>query len=403
MSAQDTEQDNKQKTAIYADNAATTPVSESVLSAMLPFFRENWGNPSGLYRKGREARASLESARERIASLLGVLPSEVFFTSGGSEGDNWAIRGTALAARRRDPGKNHIITSKIEHPAVLNTCRALENEGFDVTYLDVDGEGFVSPAALSAAITRRTLLASVMLANNEIGTLEPVAELASAAHERGVPFFTDAVQAAGAVPLDVGVLGVDMLSLSGHKFHAPKGVGILYVKNGTSLDRLVCGGRQERGMRAGTENVAYAVGLSAALEEAVSGLSRMGELSEMRDSLLDKLLLIPGSRLNGPREKRLPGNINISFDGVEGESLCLLLDMEGVAISTGSACSAGSVEISHVLTAIGLDEATARGAVRISLSTENTPEEAERIASAVALSVGRIRELSRASDISEEE
>ena len=382
------------KRFVYADNAATTPVSKSVRDAMLPLFEDGWGNPSSLHQKGREARAALDDARRRVAAELGAEPSEIYFTSCGSEADNWALRGTAYAARRRDPEKNHIITTKIEHPAVLETCRALEREGFEVTYLGVDSDGFVSPAELESAITPNTILAEVMFENNEIGTIEPIAECAEIAHKHGIYFFTDAVQAVGAVPVNVKELGVDMLSLSGHKIHAPKGIGALYVRKAMRIDRLICGGGQERRQRAGTENVAFAVALAQALEDANAALADMDRVRTMRDRLIDGLLKIPHTRLNGSREKRLPGNVNVAFEFIEGESLLLLLDMAGIAGSTGSACSSDSLEPSHVLLSIGVPHEKAHGSLRLTLSHGNTDEDVDYILEKVPEVVSRLREMS---------
>ncbi len=329
-----------------------------------------------------------------MASAIGAEPAEIYFTSCGSEADNWALRGTAYAARRRDPAKNHIITTKIEHPAVLETCRALEREGFEVTYLGVDSDGFISLAEFEAAITPNTVLAEVMFANNEIGTIEPIAECAKIAHEKGILFFTDAVQAVGAVPVNVKELGVDMLSLSGHKIHAPKGIGALYIRKGTRIDRLIYGGGQERGQRAGTENVAYAVALAQALEDAVASLDDMDRVRKMRDRLIDGLLTIPHTRLNGSRDKRLPGNVNVAFEFIEGESLLLLLDMAGIAGSTGSACSSASLEPSHVLLSIGVPHEKAHGSLRLTVSHDNTDEDIDYILEKVPEVVSRLREMS---------
>ena len=379
---------------VYADNAATTPVSESVRRAMLPFFEEGWGNPSSLHRKGREAKAAIDNARSRVAAAIGAEAREIYFTSCGSEADNWAIKGAAFAARRKNPEKNHIITTVIEHPAVLETCRALEKDGFSVTYLPVDGDGIVSADDLSAAITPATILAAVMFANNEIGTIEPIKELAAAAHEKGILFFTDAVQAVGAVDIDVKELGVDMLFMSGHKMHAPKGIGALYIRRGVVIDRLINGGGQERGQRAGTENVAFIAALAQAIEDAVASLDDMKRVQAMRDRLIDGLSAIPRSYVNGSRESRLPGNVNIAFEFIEGESLLLLLDMAGIAASTGSACSSASLEPSHVLLSIGLPVEKAHGSLRLTVSHDNTDEDIDYILEQVPKAVARLREMS---------
>ncbi|MBO4264654.1 MAG: cysteine desulfurase NifS [Clostridia bacterium] len=379
------------KRFVYADNAATTSVSPKVLEAMLPFFGENYGNAMSLYSKGREAKKPLEEARETIAGILECKPSEIYFTSCGCESDNWAIKGTALANAKK--GK-HIITSKIEHPAVLETCRALEKQGYEVTYLDVDENGFVNPDDVKNAIRDDTILVAVMYANNEIGTIQPIKEIARIAHERNVYCFTDAVQAVGNIPVSVKDLDVDMLSFSGHKIHAPKGIGVLYIKSGTRVFDLIDGGGQERGRRAGTENTAYIVGIATALKEAVEALPDMKRVEKMRDRLADELLKVPYSRLNGSRENRLPGNINISFEYIEGESMLLLCDMDGICISTGSACSSNSLEPSHVLLAIGLPHEKAHGSARITISHQTTDEDIDYIIEKLPPIVKRLRDMS---------
>ena len=376
---------------IYADNAATTKVAPEVLEAMMPCFGELYGNPSSLYTKGQEANTALNEAREKIASLLGCKASEIFFTSCGSESDNWAIKGAALANRKKG---SHIISTKIEHHAVLHTLQALEKQGFEVTYLGVNEEGIVSLEELKSAIRPDTILVECMYANNEIGTIQPVKEIAEICREKGILCFTDAVQAVGNIPIDLQDLGVDMLALSGHKIHAPKGIGALYIKTGTRIQPLVDGGGQERGRRGGTENVAYAVALAKALELAIEKLPQMDRVQAMRDRLIDGLLQIPCSRLNGSREKRLPGNCNISFEFIEGESLILMLDMLGICSSTGSACSSKSLEPSHVLLAIGLPHEKAHGSLRLTLSHENTEEEVDYILEKVPLVVDRLRQMS---------
>jgi len=383
-----------EKTArfVYADNAATTPVSPEVLEAMLPFLKEKYGNPSSLYSVAREAASAVEDARAKIAGLLGAKPNEIYFTASGSEADNWAIKGAARANMAKG---RHIVTSKIEHHAVLHTCEALEKEGFEVTYLPVDSEGIVDPDEFRKALRPDTVLAAIMYANNEIGTIQPIKELAAIAHERKIPFFTDAVQAVGHIPVNVAELGVDMLALSGHKINAPKGIGALYIKAGTRIKNLIDGGGQERGRRAGTENVPYIVGLARALEIAFARIPELERVRALRDRLIDGILsTIPYSRLNGSREKRLPGNVNVAFEFIEGESLVLLLDSVGICASTGSACSTASLEPSHVLLAIGLPHEKAHGSLRLSLSHENTDEDVDYILEKLPPLVERLRAMS---------
>ncbi len=377
---------------VYADNAATTPVLPAVRDAMMPFFGEVYGNPSSLYEKGQEALAALTAAREKVAELLGAKPSEIFFTSCGSESDNWALKGAAMAGERRG---RHIITTKIEHHAVLGAAESLARQGFEVTYLPVDGEGLVSPEDLAAAIRPDTVAVEVMTANNEIGTIEPIRALADVAHAHGVPFLTDAVQAVGSIPVNVDDLGVDMLALSGHKIHAPKGIGALYIRTGTRCRTFLDGGGQERGRRGGTENVAFAVGLAKALEIAVDRLPDMQRVARLRDRLRDGILArISHCRVNGSQTHRLPGNLNMSFEYIEGESMLLLLDRAGICASTGSACSSKSLEPSHVLLAIGLPHEQAHGSLRLTLSHENTDEDVDVILDALPRVVARLRELS---------
>ena len=381
-----------EKRFVYADNAATTPVLPAVLDAMMPMFGEVYGNPSSLYEKGQEALSALTAAREKIASLLGCKPGEIFFTSCGSESDNWAIKGAAKANEKK--GK-HLITTAIEHHAVLGTMESLEKEGFEVTYLPVDSEGLISLDELEAAIRPDTTVIEIMYANNEIGVIEPVKEAAEIAHRHGCTFITDAVQAVGSIPVNVAELGVDMLSLSGHKLHAPKGIGVLYIKTGVRCRTFLDGGGQERGRRGGTENVAYAVGLAKALEIACDRLPQMERVRKLRDRLADGILsTIPYCRLNGSREKRLPGNVNISFEFIEGESMLLLLDRHGICASTGSACSSKSLEPSHVLLAIGLPHEKAHGSLRLTLSHENTDEDVDYILKVLPGVVARLREMS---------
>ena len=379
---------------VYADNAATTRVSQSVLDAMLPYFGEEYGNPSSLHSKGRAANAALGNARARIAKLLGAKESEIYFTASGSEADNWAVKGAAYA--NRDRGK-HIVSTKIEHHAVLNSLKALEREGFEVTLVDVDQGGRVSPEAVANAVREDTVLVSVMTANNEVGTIEPIAEISAAVKQknRKTLIFTDAVQAAGTLRLDVRELGVDMLSLSGHKLHAPKGVGALYIRNGIRVSNLIDGGGQERSRRGGTENLPYIIGLAKALEDAVAGIDENVRVSAMRDRLIDGILdKIPYTRLNGAREQRLPGNVNISFDYIEGESLLLWLDMNGICASTGSACSSASLEASHVLLALGVPVESAHGSLRLSLGRDNTDDDVDYILQVLPGIVERLRNMS---------
>ena len=377
---------------VYADNAATTRVSQQVIDEMVPYMCENYGNPSSLYSKGREAKAALEASREKIASLLNCQPKEIYFTSCGSESDNWAIRG--IAERNAAKGK-HIITSAIEHHAVLHTMKALEKKGFEVTYLGVGADGIVDIEEFRKAIRPDTILATVMFANNEIGTIQPIKEMSDIAHEHKIPFFTDAVQAVGHVDIDLCELGVDMLSFSGHKFGAPKGIGALYIKSGTLLNNLIEGGGQEKRKRAGTENVASIVGMAKALEMSLKDIGAKHEkILAMREKLIDGLLEIPYTRLNGHREKRLPGNVNVSIEFIEGESLILWLDIMGICVSTGSACSTASLDPSHVLLAIGLPHEVAHGSLRLTIDENNTPEECDYIIESVKNTVEKLRAMS---------
>ena len=379
---------------VYADNAATTKTAPDVLEAMLPFFGEGYGNPSSLHQKGREAKAALTTAREKIALLLGAKPNEIYFTSCGSESDNWAIKGAAHANMNR--GK-HIISTRIEHHAVLHALESLEKEGFEVTYLDVNSDGRVSPEEVVAAMRDDTTLVECMFANNEVGTIEPIKEIAKAVKAKNPKtlVFTDAVQAVGNIPVNVADLGVDMLALSGHKIHTPKGIGALYIKTGTRILNLIDGGGQERGKRGGTENVPYIVGLAKALDMAVAGLPEMERVEKMRNHLIDGILSeIPHSRLNGPREGRLPGNVNVSFEFIEGESLLLLLDMAGICASTGSACSSTSLEPSHVLISIGVPVELAHGSLRLSISRDTTDEDIDYILEKLPGIVQRLRDMS---------
>ena len=377
---------------VYADNAATTPVLPAVREAMMPFFGEIYGNPSSLYGKGQEALSYLQEAREKIAAILGCKPAEIFFTSCGSESDNWAIKGAAHSYEKK--GK-HLITTKIEHHAVLHTMEALEKEGFEVTYLGVGSDGIISLDELEAAIRPDTTVIEIMYANNEIGTIQPIKEAAEIAHKHGCVFITDAVQAIGNIEVNVAELGVDMLSLSGHKIHAPKGIGALYIKTGVRCKTFLDGGGQERGRRGGTENVAYAVALAKALEIANDRLPGMAKVQEKRDRLIRGILeTIPYTHLNGSAEKRLPGNANISFAFIEGESLILWLDHYGICCSTGSACSSKSLEPSHVLLAIGLPHEEAHGSLRLTISHETTDEDIDYILATLPGVVDRLRQMS---------
>ena len=379
---------------IYLDHAATTPVSARVLEAMIPFFSSCWGNASSVYGTGREARKAVEKARRQVAEAIGAEPREILFTGGGSESDNLAVKGTAFALK--DKGR-HIITTSIEHPAVLNTCKWLEKQGFEVSYITPDREGYIAPEKILAAVREDTILISMMAANNEIGTIEPVAEVGAAAREKGICFHTDAVQAAGAVPISVNEWNADLLSISAHKFYGPKGVGALYVRHGTHLDSLIHGGEQERGLRAGTENVPGIVGLGTAIEAANKELKQNADkMTRLRDRLINSILSeIPGAKLNGPREGRLPNNCNISFDRIDGEALLLRLDLAGIAASSGSACTAGSQEISHVLKAIGLTDQDAKGSLRLTTGTGNTEAEIDETVTVIHEIVNDLRSLFR--------
>lgn len=374
---------------IYLDHAATTPVDPAVAQVMQPYLDAVFGNPSAVYRDGQAARAGVEEARRQVAALLKAEPASIFFTSGGSESDNWAIKGTAFALRARG---RHLITTAIEHPAVLGTCAFLERCGFEITYLPVDSVGLVDPKALKAAIQDDTILVSVMAANNEIGTVEPIAELAAVAHAAGVRFHTDAVQACGNVFMDVRALDVDLLSLSGHKFYGPKGVGALYVRPGCKLEPLIHGGEQERGRRAGTENTAAIVGLGAAAALAAADQAADARReAALRDALIAGLTAIPGVRLTGHPERRLPGNASFCFDDLRSEALLTALDLAGIEASGGSACTAGSLSPSHVLTAIGVPENRARNALRLTLGRGTTAKQIEQTVTAVRRIVERLR------------
>ena len=377
---------------IYFDNAATTKVSPAVRDAMLPYFADNFGNPSSIfYSLGSDTKREVENARKTVADCLACDPKEIYFTASGSEADNWAIKGVALKS-----GKKHIITSAIEHHAVLHTCEFLEKQGYTVTYLPVDSDGLVSPADLENAITDDTALVSIMYANNEIGTIQPIKELCEIAHKKGVPFHTDAVQAVGTLHINLQDLGVDMLSLSAHKFHGPKGIGALYIKKGTKIERLIHGGGQEKGMRAGTENTAYIIGLAKALADATEKMEeKTAHILRLRDKLINGILdAVPYTVLNGHREKRLPGNANFSFRFIEGEGMLLHLALSGFAVSSGSACASASLDPSHVLLAIGLPHEIAHGSLRISLGAENTEEEVDAFLKTLPPIIEKLRAMS---------
>ncbi len=381
------------KQVIYLDNAATTKTAPEVVEAMLPYFGECYGNPSSIYSLGTESKKAVSQARETIAKSLGAANNEIYFTAGGTEADNWALKATAEAYAGK--GK-HIITSRIEHHAVLHTCAYLEKQGYEVTYVDVDENGILKLDALERAIRPDTILISVMYANNEIGTIQPIEEIGRIAKEHGVLFHTDAVQAYGQLPIDVDACHIDMLSASAHKLNGPKGVGFLYIRKGLKTRSFIHGGQQERGRRAGTENVPGIVGLAAASKRA---FARMDEKTkkeiELRDYLIRRIEEeIPYCRLNGDRVKRLPNNVNFSFQFVEGESLLIMLDMKGICGSSGSACTSGSLDPSHVLLAIGLPHEIAHGSLRLTLSEENTKEEMDTVVSAIAQIVSRLREMS---------
>ena len=378
---------------IYADNAATTRMSKTAIEAMLPYFDDIYGNPSSLHSVGQRAKEALEGARERIARVLGCDPKEIIFTSGGTEADNMAIRSAAALGAKK--GKKHIISTAFEHHAVLHTLKKLEKEGYEVTYLDVHKNGLVTAEEVRAAIRPDTCLVTIMYANNEIGTIQPIAEIGAVCREAGVLFHTDAVQAVGHLPIDVKAQKIDMLSVSAHKFHGPKGIGLLYAKRGILLQNLIEGGAQERGKRPGTENLAGIMGMTAALEEAVQDLDQtMPRLRDLRDRLIAGLAKIPHSALNGDATQRLPGNVNFCFEGIEGESLLLLLDDKGVCASSGSACTSGSLDPSHVLLAIGRPHEVAHGSLRLTLDRDTTEEEVDAIIRAVDEVVTYLRGMS---------
>lgn len=378
---------------VYADNAATTKMDKDVLKIMIKSLEEDYGNPSSIYKKGRDAKILIEKARKQVADAIGAKESEIIFTSGGSEGDNYAISGVARS--RQQKGK-HIISSKIEHHAVLHTLKALEKEGFEVTYIDVDENGIIDLEQLKSSIREDTILITIMFANNEIGTIQPVSEIGKIARENKITFHTDAVQAVGHIPIDVNSMNIDLLSLSAHKFGGPKGVGAIYIKSGTRINNFIYGGAQERGKRAGTENTASIIAMGAAIEKITANMEEnTKKVTAMRDKLIDAILKeIPYTRLNGDREKRLPGNVNISFRFIEGESLLLMLDLHGICASSGSACTSGSLDPSHVLLAIGLPHEIAHGSLRLTLNHENTMEDVDYILEVLPQIVEKLREMS---------
>lgn len=382
-----------EKRFVYADNAATTRVSQAALSAMLPLFTEGYGNASSIYKLGMNAAKTVLAAREKTAQALGAKVSEIYFTAGGSESDNWAVKGAAELGARS--GKKHIITTAVEHHAILHTCEYLEKHGFEVTYLPPDEYGRVTARQVEQAIREDTCLVTVMFANNEIGTIMPVAEIGEVCRAKKVLFHTDAVQAVGHAEIDVKSMNIDMLSLSGHKIHAPKGIGALYIRTGIVLPNLIAGGAQERGRRAGTENVPGIAGLAAAITEACEDIpKKAARVSAMRDRLIEGLLKIPQTRLNGHPTQRLPGNVNVSIRGVEGESLLLMLDMNGICASSGSACTSGSLDPSHVLLAIGLPHEVAHGSLRLTIGEDTTEEDIDYILETVPRVVERLRAMS---------
>lgn len=378
---------------IYLDNNATTKTDEEVVKAMMPYLLDNYGNPSSIYKIGRENKKVVEDSREKIAKILNCEPNEIYFTSGGSESDNTAIRGIAYSYKNKG---NHIITSKIEHPAVLETCKQLEKEGFEVSYIGTDKNGIVDLEELKKEIKQTTTLITIMFANNEIGTLQPIKEIGEIAKKNNIIFHTDAVQAVGSVLIDVKELNIDSLSLSAHKFYGPKGIGVLYVRKGIKFEKFVNGGHQERNKRAGTENVAGIVGLAKAIELAYRDLEEHNKKNkELRDYYVEQVKeKIPYIKINGDMEKRLPGNSNISFRFIEGEGLLLNLDLKGICASSGSACTSGSLDPSHVLLAIGLPHEIAHGSLRISIGKYNTKEEIDYLVENLVEIVGRLREMS---------
>ena len=377
---------------VYLDHAATTYVKPEVLEEMMPYFTQKFGNPSGFYSLSRETAIAVDKARLQVANGINADRSEIYFTGGGSEADNWAVKGVALANRNKG---NHIITTKIEHHAILHTCQYLEKHGFEVTYLDVDEEGFINLEQLKNAITDKTIIVSVMFANNEIGTIQDIKEIGRICKEKGVYFHTDAVQAVGHVEIDVKDMNIDLLSMAGHKIYGPKGIGALYIRKGDKIDNLIHGGGQERARWAGTENVASIVGLGKAVELATNNIQEKAEKAlVLRNYLIEELFKIPYTRLNGPINHRLPGNVNISFEFIEGESILLSLDFEGICASSGSACTSGSLDPSHVLLAIGLPHEKAHGSLRLTLGDETTKEEIDYTLSKIPPIIERLRKMS---------
>ncbi len=381
------------KRFIYADNSATTGIAPQVLEKMMPYLTTEYGNASSLYEFGGRAKMAVEKARQQVADAIGATAREIFFTGGGSESDNWALKGYAKTMLKK--GKNHIISSKFEHHAILHTLDALKKEGIEVTLLDVHSDGLVRPEELEAAITDKTGLVSIMYANNEIGTVQPIAEIGKICHEHGIVFHTDAVQAVGNVPIDVVKENIDMLSMSGHKFHGPKGIGALYIKKGIYFPNLIDGGAQESGRRAGTENTVGIVGIGEAITLAVKNMDKRAEVCrEISNYIMDNCSKIERSRVNGDRTHRLPGNVSMCFEGVEGESLLLMLDAKGICASSGSACTSGSLDPSHVLLAIGLPHEVAHGSLRLTFSDGNTIEDAKYICEVIPPIIERLRSMS---------
>lgn len=378
---------------VYADNAATTCVSKTALDAMMPYLTEQYGNPSSLYAFAQNSKEALENARKTVADIIGARPKEIYFTSGGSEADNQAIVSMAKVGALK--GKKHLISTKFEHHAVLHTLKKLEKEGFEVTLLDVHEDGVVRLEDLEAAVREDTALVTIMFANNEIGTVQPIKEIGELCRARKIPFHTDAVQAAGHMPINVQEMNIDLLSMSGHKFHAPKGVGVLYAKTGMPLFNIIEGGAQERGKRAGTENIPGIVALAAALKESVDNMeANTAKIIPMRDKLFTELSKIPHSKINGSLEHHVPGTVNMCFEGIEGESLLLLLDAKGVCASSGSACTSGSLDPSHVLLSLGLPHEVAHGSLRLSIGEYNTMEEIDHIIKVVPEVVSYLRDIS---------
>lgn len=390
--------DNKfnfmEKRFVYADNAATTCISEKVLESMMPYLKEQYGNASGIYRKGREAKIAIENAREKIAKAIKCSPNEIYFTSGGTESDNWAITGVIESYKAE--GKTHIITSAFEHHAILNTCLNLRKKGFEVTFISPDSDGIINPEDIEKAITEKTALVSIMYANNEIGTIQPIKKIGQICKNKGVIFHTDAVQAFGHINIDINEQNIDMLSISGHKIHSPKGIGALYVRKNINISKFIYGGEQENGKRPGTENVPAIVGLGTATEEALKSLEKKSQkIRNLRDKLISKILEIPETKLNGSHEKRLSGNCNVMIKGVDSESLVLMLDLKGICISGGSACTSGSDEPSHVLLSIGMSNEEAKSSIRFSIDENNSEEDIEYMAKELKNIIEKLRRLSK--------